>query len=811
MLSVLVWWLTLQIIALAGLPAACALLRFLPSRGLGLVRQMGLLLCAYVFWLFVSLGLFQNTTANALACVLALGAVSWLIWVRKGCNPIRLLREHKRFLIANELLFAGALAAFALFRAYNPEIAATEKPMEFGFLNAILRSRTFPPRDPWLSGYGISYYYLGYVMMALLTELSGLASDVSFNLMGVTVFALTVGGSFSLGFDLAQARLARRREDGEKHEGQCRSAAIWVGLLAAVLVALIGNWEGVFELVRAHGGGSAALWEWLDVRNLRATAPSATWYPDDPWWWWRASRVIHDRGLDGHSIEVIDEFPFFSFLLGDNHPHVLGLPFAILAVGLSLNLWLNPGGDLTDSLGIGRRMMAFLPRGIARRFEMAVDAGASGLAVDWAEPLVWGVLFGGLGFLNTWDFPIYLGLFVLVYALRRLRSRPGAIVSNAVWLGAILLGLGVLLYWPFYLGFRSQAGGIGWVGSIKTRLHQYLLMFGTFIIIGSGFLVMLCFRSLRSAASLRSSREVRWGVLLLLLLAAEMAIRGWWTSTLCVVLIAMCLWAAISVLRSDRVPTATSDFADPRLFVLVLLFVGLMLTLAVEFVFLRDTFGTRMNTVFKFYYQAWLLMGIASAYGAFDVADTLAHSRTISSRFGLVLWGSIVAVCVMVGLCYTIPALVSKAGGFRGQATLDGTAYVASSRPDEYAAIVWLRAHAEEDAIMLEAPGGSYTEYNWVSAHTGIPTVLGWGGHELQWRGSYDEPSAREPVIATIYQSRDLDQVVSLLERYGVDYLYVGPRERQKYGLRAQDLQRFDRIMRRVFESGQVVIYGRAR
>jgi uncharacterized membrane protein len=234
---------------------------------------------------------------------------------------------------------------------------------------------------------------------------------------------------------------------------------------------------------------------------------------------------------------------------------------------------------------------------------------------------------------------------------------------------------------------------------------------------------------------------------------------------------------------------------------------GLLLTGSVEFIFLRDTFGTRMNTVFKFYYQAWVLLALAAAYGAYVIVDRLRRQGRMA-RIGLAAWSLFGAVLVLAGLSYTVAAITSKTDGFRGQPTLDGTRYIAQWRPDDYAAIQWLRENAPIDAVMVEAPGGSYSEYNWVSAHTGIPTLLGWGGHQLQWRGSYEIPGRREPDIQQIYQSTNVQATRALLMNYGIDYVYVGRLERQKYGVSPTVMQTFDTLMDRVFEQGQVIIYG---
>jgi uncharacterized membrane protein len=116
-------------------------------------------------------------------------------------------------------------------------------------------------------------------------------------------------------------------------------------------------------------------------------------------------------------------------------------------------------------------------------------------------------------------------------------------------------------------------------------------------------------------------------------------------------------------------------------------------------------------------------------------------------------------------------------------------------------------AHAQPDSTLLEAPGGSYSDYDWVSAQTGIPTLLGWGGHELQWRGNYDEPGRREPDIAAIYQGTDATRALALLEAYGVDYVYVGTPERTQYSLTPPMITKFDAFMTRVYESGDVILF----
>jgi len=166
---------------------------------------------------------------------------------------------------------------------------------------------------------------------------------------------------------------------------------------------------------------------------------------------------------------------------------------------------------------------------------------------------------------------------------------------------------------------------------------------------------------------------------------------------------------------------------------------------------------------------------------------------------------------VIGGLSYTAAATATKAGLFRGEATLNGTAYVARQRPAEYAAIAWLLADAAPDAVIVEGSGGSYTVENWVSAHTGLQSLLGWAGHERQWRGSGDLPAEREQVLRAIYSGVDMAETDRLLRDYGVDYVLVGPYEREAYDAGDDTLAKLDGLMVRAYQNEVYVIYARAR
>jgi YYY domain-containing protein len=235
-------------------------------------------------------------------------------------------------------------------------------------------------------------------------------------------------------------------------------------------------------------------------------------------------------------------------------------------------------------------------------------------------------------------------------------------------------------------------------------------------------------------------------------------------------------------------------------FVLVCIIVGLLLTLSVEFVYLVDVFRMRANTIFKFYFQAWVLMAIGSAFAVYWLGRKKDWLR-MTTRVGF--W-----ILVAMGMVYPILGNYSRAGEFRHPPNLDGTAYLETSQPDDYAAIAWLNEQVQGTPTILEAPGSGGSSYVYegrISALTGLPTLLGWAGHEGQWRGSYTIQDARDPDIKLIYNTLDPQVALTLIERHGITYVYVGPLERSTFDPRG--LAKFDHLLDVVYQQGAVTIY----
>ncbi len=851
------WYLIIVLLGWLTFPLVYRLFPRLADRGYSLARAAGLLLWAYVFWLLTSLGLTQNNVGGILFSLLPLAGLSIASFyvplgtpsdlkgptiaktaAENAAELVDWLREHIRTVAAVEVLFLLAFAFLAIIRAGNPSLDNAEKPMELMFINSILRSPSFPPHDGWLSGYAISYYYFGYVMTAMLAQLAGLSGSIAHNLMTALVFGLAAIGSYGILYDLLAARPPRA--DAQLSGAAEAHRPVGVSLLAPLFLLLVSNLEGFLEVLHRLGvfwTGASNFWTWLDIKDLnQAPALPLGWIPDRFWWWWRASRVISDYDLAGNFREVIDEFPFFSFLHADLHPHVLAIPFNLLAVAIAMNLFL--GGWRGESAPLGLRL----------------KIGPAGF-------LAAALTLGGLAFLNTWDILVGAALIVLAYVLWRVRTEgwAWARLGDLFGLGIPLSVVAVLLYLPFYFGFSSQAGGILPNLTNPTRGAQLWVMFAPIFVPLLAYLLHL-WRGERRVGSWLLSLVLVLGLVIFLwaaswglawvALAKDPAFAQQYLSSQGLAgpgqlfeaaslrrlsyvggLLSMLviLWAALAFLiggagkvtgvipdepvklpaesaalspttvgsRLEIAPPPSLPAAGSTAFMLFLTVIGCLLLIVPEFVFLRDQFASRLNTIFKFYYQAWLLWSLAAAFG---VAVLLGSLRGwIDWSFRLVL-----GVVLIMSLTYPALALSNKTNGFNPPMgwTLDDFTRIEQGNPDEAAAILWLKSAPY--GVVAEAVGGSYSSFGRISEYTGLATVLGWPGHESQWRGTSEPQGTRQDDIALLYTTPDWDTALNILNTYDIRYVYIGALERSAYTLHDE---KFARNLTRVFQQGTVTIY----
>ena len=789
MIDALRWLLALELLGAIAVPFTFVLLPGLKDRGFAFAKPLGLLMLTYPLWLVGSAGVLPVNRWTVAAAVVALGAAAAALAYRHRDELRDFARREWRLLLAVEAAFLLVFVAWGVLKAANPAIAHTEQPMDFAFLNAALRATSFPPEDPWLRGHGISYYYFGYLLMATLGKLSAVAPSVAYNLALATVPALASAGVMGLVVTLTQRAGARL------------GTAVGLGAAGFLLLVAVGNLEGLLEMLRAWGLGTAGFWEAVGIKGLDGPAANSSLFPQDNWWWWRATRVI-DTVVDGASLDyTIQEFPFFSIFLGDLHPHVMSLPFVLTSVALSLDLALDSGRP-----------------------------GAPWLARRWPSVVAMGLVVGALGFINAWDAPVFLALALGAVALvgyRHVRLLPsredgdesdarGYAVVRAAWLlvgrwpwrtvgalgvmGGLVAGLAVVPYLPYYLGLDTQASGVLPVDAPGTGIAHFIVVWGLFLAALAPFATLQLVRSWRGVSwwEATAALEIAAAPLLLWLLATPIfgmldAVPGR------VLFVApLSLTAALMLLRAMQ----ASRGGEPALaFVLGLLGLAAFLLTAPELFYVVDFFNTRMNTVFKLYYQAWAVLAVAVPVTLYYSASAIARSSLWVRRAGALWWG-LVLLLALGSLYYPLGALASTGNQ---PLTLDGMAFLERQQPDEHAAIRWLSENARRGDGIVEAVGDDYGPFGRVSAFSGIPTVLGWPGHELQWRGSSEPQGSRAGDIAALYRATDPEAAEEVLRRYDVTFVVLGPRERSKYG--TDSLDHLGELLDPAFSHGAVTVY----
>ena len=788
------WWLiTVEAIGLAAFPLTYYLLKRLPDRGFSVSKPLGILILGYAAWILGVLHLVPSVRLSLIAILLVMAAVSASIVVKKRAELRAFIRAERRTLILAEAIFLVFLVGWAVFRAYDPAIDHTEQPMDFAFLNASIESSMGQPEDPWLRGEPISYYYFGYWMMGGVSELSGVPSNFSYNLSLALIPAMAAMGVFGLVVAMVRSERARW---GYAAAG---------GIVAGIVLGVAGNLEGVLEFMRANAIGGQGFYDWLSIDGLSGPvdSPSDSWVPQDFWWWFRATRVINTfeagQGID----YTIQEFPFFSFMLGDLHPHVMAIPFALLFASFCWNFF-----NLRDSELSGRSLYTY------------ATVGAMALSL------------GALAFTNLWDGPTYSALLIGLVALKafsadyedislprwlirgyesslRVRSQV-ALVLFFLRFGlfpTLVIGLAFVLFLPYYLSFASSVSGIAAV-TTPTRYPHLLLVWGVPLVLVGPF-VVAAFWETRVRPDWRRTAlySLSIGFLpYLVWLVVRLQTVGYSESPVgrlvhifpLAVLISMSAWSAISLARERG--------SNARAFALLLATLGLLLIMGPELLYVDDFFGPpseRMNTVFKLYYQAWVLLAGAAGFSIYYWLSArglaVGWKRSMST-----VWAAGAIVLLVASLYYPAAAGASKSNFFSGEPSLDGLDYVRSSRSAEYTAIQFVRDNVEPGAGIVEAVG-EWSDAGLISRSTGVSTVFNWPGHQIQWRGSSEALDGRERDVARIYETDDPLEARNLLAKYDVEYVYVGPRERSKHG--AMALENFEDLLDTVFRQDDVTIY----
>jgi YYY domain-containing protein len=857
---VITWYLALQMLALAAVPLCWRVFRTLGDRGYAVAKTLGLLGAGYIAWLLPSL---HALSFGRLAVVVGFAAMVLISLLAIGFRPRPMLADLRgrwREIVTTEVVFLAAFLFFVFLRSMNPDLwhpaRGGEKPMDFAYFNAVLRSTHFPPIDPWFAGGYINYYYFGYALLGAVTRITGIVPEVAFNLAVPTCFALLVVNSWSF-----VANLLRRLAPA------MRISRGWRPLLAALvgplLVALIGN----LDLARRfgagdYGWGNGRAADWSDPVGIGGDIVRGVWraftvrapLPTDVFW--APSRVAEG---------VINEFPFWTFLFADFHPHLMALPFTSAALIVALGVIAAPrwrGQEApaeegrTGMFGGGEALvMAALRMPFRAALERVLLVVVAALATGALYPL------------NTWDFPTYTAIIAGAFLLLELLPMrdlaftpiggsdedPGeradwrldwtSLRRAAIWTGATVV-LGRLLFLPYFANYDQPSSGfLRWEGT-TTLPTQFIVIHGLLLVL----VVSLLFveiaalvpgrwhTHLRIPTSIRvqgarSDSDVSIGLRIgararRIALPAVAAIAGTFLALVALTVRGETLPAMLAVLLALIAVVAWLRRDQPaHLLMLAMAAVATGLALFVEIWTLKGDVG-RMNTVFKFYLQIWLLLGLVAAVALIVFVARFGRRLLFSWRLA---WTATVGLLLVASAVFTVYATPYRLDD-RYEVlprTLDGTAYMpygtfvdsppggASFEQDlgsDLEAIRWLQDNVEGSPVILEGRSELYRWTSRVSSYTGLPTVLGWDWHQRQQRwfyGQFIDERIREVTLMYAGET-SFAEVQYLFDKHRVQYIYVGQLERGLYG--KEGLKKFDDAVADgtltiAFQSDTVTIY----
>ncbi|MEE8046464.1 MAG: DUF2298 domain-containing protein, partial [Dehalococcoidia bacterium] len=602
MLQAIATFLTVELIGLVAFPSVARAFPVLADRGWAISKPVGMLIIATAVWLLSYTRLVPNTPITWWVVLALLSIVSLLILRSDWKSLKKSLARRWRIIVAIEVIFIVFFLMFLSMRAFDPAASGTEKPMDLMMLTAVTSAEYAPPQDLWLAGEPIAYYYFGYWIYGGVNAMAGTAPSLAFNI-GI---AMVAGMAASVAASLV-VTLTRR-------DGARTKVALWAGATSASLLLLVSNLTGLWTILDITRVAPDRLLNWYRGENYDRIDRIATWRPDDFWWWWQSSRITNSFSDTGQELDfTIQEFPFFSFLLGDFHPHLMSIPFVLT------------GLTVLTALFIAHRTISF---GALRR--------------NIPATVIVALVIGSSGFINFWDVGLLLFLSTgLVIAGWIATRKPGIrqLVMASLPVAAIWL-VGMLIYSPFYLGTAESQ--VQWpplapvkYGSRPIHFISIWLLLLTFaapaaILLANKYSTLIYKRVRGKTVAVKSDHQLIW--------------RPAWITGLALVVIPWLIWAVTHLMFNDtakasdvisRLPLtgalgaisvtmiaviltrARRGADDGAHYVLILGALAVYLLFAAELFFVHDLFANRMNTVFKFYYQAWIVLSVVSGYGAY--------------------------------------------------------------------------------------------------------------------------------------------------------------------------------------------------
>lgn len=805
-LGLLVWYLFILILGLAVYPLTRIAMPGLADRGYPLSRALGLALFGWLAWMGGSIGIpyTRPTIAIVFGLILLMGA--GLGYYQR--NELREEWKNKRkYFLLVEGIFLLFFFIDLFIRIGNPDLwhvaKGGERPMDFSYFNAVIKSTSFPAYDPWFAGGYINYYYYGFVLVGTPVKLLGIVPSIAYNFILPTLFAIVGICAFSIGWNLVEGRRSNVNDD-QPSTFNLRLVSGFAASFLAILLGNLGTVQMLYNRLQQLGSLGAFTWDstfgqrvkWAtEGLKLITQGGSLPVGPGD--WYWDPSRVIPPGGGN-----EITEFPLFTFLYSDLHAHMIVMPLALLTISWALSVVVARASWKSQA-------------------HPAAEAWMTALGF-----LVGGLIIGAVFPTNLSDTYTYLliGVIAVAYSVWRY-IETGSLLKRLAWTGGavvLLFVLSRLMYLPYRIAYYQAYSALDpWKGPF-TPISSYLTMWGLLLFIIVAWMVWETreWMAQTPASSLRKLKPFQWLIEGALVVFALMlfVIQYMQSSTeyggVAVAWIALPIaaWAGVLILRPN--------LPDTKRFALFLIGTALLITVVVELAVVRGDIG-RQNTIFKFYLQSWFMLAVSAAAAFAWTLPSVMRWRPGWRTF----WQGAMILLVSGAAMYTVTATSGKIKDrwiLEAPHTLDSMTYMQYAQYDlygqrlelseDYRAIRWMQDNVQGSPVIAEAASAG-RQYEWHSRftiYTGLPDVIGWQWHQQQQRALFSQQVIdRGTEVNDFYNGIDPKVVRAFLKKYDVKYIIVGQLERAAYT--PEGIAKFEQYegeyWREVYRDGATVIY----
>ena len=749
-MQIFYWWLTILLIGIAFFPLVNKIFNSFRDGGWIFSKTIGLLFSAWILFICNSLHILPFTRKNAILVVLICGIVNYVILIiteiqknkkqKKKYNILLTIPDlfqsiPSKIFIIEEIIFLIIYLLAIYIIGFKPEAQGVEKFMDYGFMSSMMRSLWMPPKDIWYAPETINYYYGGQYIATFITKMTNATVGIGYNLMRSIIVSFSFILPFSIVYQFIYDRFLHNQEkdiinsnsSSISSNKNIKTQRTKRNNILAVLPALLSG------LYVAFGSNTHFIFYYIIPYIKRIFTGETFKYIFS-----NSTRYIGHNPVTND--KCIHEFPAYANLLGDLHAHYINILFVIVVLACAYAWARKTEPDMIPIQELQKKDS--WKNNIIQSFKMVFSFSKTNPYRHFlsVEVFVIGIMTGIFRWTNYWDFPIYYvicGAIFFFVLLRKYWHHIFIFIWNILAIAGMMFVTGLIAAMPFTSTFNMIASEIKFTYS-HTPFYQLFVLWG---FSGIYFIIFSIYFFLKWKENRKNKNN------------------------------------------SNNTEILLPDYT---MFFIGLCAIGLIIL--PEVIYVKDIYsngGYRANTMFKLTYQSFIILGMFVPYVCAILITNARNRRNKKwKRAFNAIFGCVGIVIIIICCEYTPHVIWTRYGNifnYSKRIHSDASVFVSENFRSDLGAINYLNTHIAGQPTILEAHGNSYSSYERISATTGLPTIIGWRTHELLWRNQSQDIWSRIQDVKKIYTSDDYDELLELIQKYDISYIYVGKIEKKKY------------------------------